>query len=203
MVSSLRYWLIQVISLTTGRLNSKIITEDQSPLGYRMWSGKSCWPFRWISAFIFTGKLAQFFFWTNHQFLDLNICTICIFKIETDVFCNRRILTNRHGILTEEAGCWIRRFITVFTTARQWLLSWARSIQSISFQTISTRLILIFNFYLPLGLPRCLFPNNPLLKSTFISDMSGFYRLPTGTTIWPVTRNLFFVPFWPVSTALQ
>jgi hypothetical protein len=111
--------------------------------------------------------------------------------METDVFCKTRLLINRNGILTEKAGCWTRRFITVFTTSRQRLLSWARSIQSVSSQTISTSPFLICYFYLRLRLPRCLFPNNLLEKPTFNSDTSDFYRLPSGTRIWPVTRNCF------------
>jgi hypothetical protein len=52
-----------------------------------------------------------------------------------------------------------RRFITVFTRALYWPLSWARSIQSIPSYPISLRSILILFTHLRLGLPFGLFPS--------------------------------------------
>jgi hypothetical protein len=52
-----------------------------------------------------------------------------------------------------------RRFITVFTGALHWSLSWARSIQSILPHPISLRSILVLSSYLRLGLPSGLFPS--------------------------------------------
>jgi hypothetical protein len=49
-------------------------------------------------------------------------------------------------------------FITVFTRALHWFLSWATSIQSIPFHSISLRSILILPTHLRLGLPSGLFP---------------------------------------------
>jgi hypothetical protein len=46
-----------------------------------------------------------------------------------------------------------RRFITIFTTARHWSLSWARRIQSTSSHTVSPRFVLILSSKLCLGLP--------------------------------------------------
>jgi hypothetical protein len=46
-----------------------------------------------------------------------------------------------------------RRFITIFTRAHQWSLSWPRSIQSIPPHLISRRFILILYTHLHLGLP--------------------------------------------------
>jgi hypothetical protein len=51
-----------------------------------------------------------------------------------------------------------RRFITVFTRALHWSLSWARSIQSVPSHPISLRSILILSTYLRLGLPNGLLP---------------------------------------------
>jgi hypothetical protein len=50
---------------------------------------------------------------------------------------------------------WTRRFITVFTTARQSSLSWVRWIQS----TTCLRSIIILSFHLRLGLPNVRFPS--------------------------------------------
>jgi hypothetical protein len=68
-----------------------------------------------------------------------------------------------------------RRFITVFTRALHWSLSWARSIQSILSHPISLRTILILSTYLRLGLPCGLFPSgfrtnilHAVLFSTFV-----------------------------------
>jgi hypothetical protein len=52
-----------------------------------------------------------------------------------------------------------RRFITVFTTALHWSLSWASSIQSLPSYPISPRSILILSTLLRLCLPSGLFPS--------------------------------------------
>jgi hypothetical protein len=53
-----------------------------------------------------------------------------------------------------------RRLITVFTAARQWSLSGARSIESTTFHLISRRLVVILHSYhLRLGLQSGLFPS--------------------------------------------
>jgi hypothetical protein len=53
----------------------------------------------------------------------------------------------------------IRRFITVFTRALHWSLSWAKSIHSILPHNISLIYILIFFAHLRLSLPSGLFPS--------------------------------------------
>jgi hypothetical protein len=50
-----------------------------------------------------------------------------------------------------------RRFITVFTRALHWSLSWPRSIQSIPSHPISLRSTLMLSTNLSLGLPSGLF----------------------------------------------
>jgi hypothetical protein len=52
-----------------------------------------------------------------------------------------------------------QRFITVFTIALHWSLSWARSIQSIPSHYISLRSGLIVSTHLRLGLPSCILPS--------------------------------------------
>jgi hypothetical protein len=52
-----------------------------------------------------------------------------------------------------------RKFITMFTRALHWSLSWPRSIQSISSHPISLRPILILSTHLRLVLPSGLFPS--------------------------------------------
>jgi hypothetical protein len=51
-----------------------------------------------------------------------------------------------------------RKFITLFTRALHWFLSWTRSIQSIPSHPISLRSILILSTHLRLCLPSGLFP---------------------------------------------
>jgi hypothetical protein len=51
-----------------------------------------------------------------------------------------------------------RRFITVFTRALHWFISWAWSIQSVPSHPISLRSILILSTHLHLALPSGLFP---------------------------------------------
>jgi hypothetical protein len=53
-----------------------------------------------------------------------------------------------------------RRFITVFTRALQWSLSWARSTKSTPSRPISLRSILILSTHLRLGLPSSLLPSS-------------------------------------------
>jgi hypothetical protein len=53
----------------------------------------------------------------------------------------------------------IRRFITVFTRALHWSLSWVTSMQSILSRPISLRSILILSTHLRIGIPSCLFPS--------------------------------------------
>jgi hypothetical protein len=59
------------------------------------------------------------------------------------------------------------RFITVFTRAHHWYLSWVRCIQSQPPYPISLRSILILSSYLYLGLPNGLFPPGFPTKSLY------------------------------------
>jgi hypothetical protein len=52
-----------------------------------------------------------------------------------------------------------QKFITVFTRALHWSLSWARSIHSIPPHPIPLRFILMLSSYLRLGLPSDLYPS--------------------------------------------
>jgi hypothetical protein len=67
-----------------------------------------------------------------------------------------------------------RRFITVFTRTLHWSISWARSIQSLPFYTISLRSILILSTHLCLSFPSGLFPTNILYE--FIFSPSCYMR---------------------------
>jgi hypothetical protein len=55
--------------------------------------------------------------------------------------------------------CATRGFITVFTRAIPWSLSWARSTQSITRHPVSLKSILLLSTHLRLGLPSHLFPS--------------------------------------------
>jgi hypothetical protein len=61
----------------------------------------------------------------------------------------------------------IGKFITVFTRAHHWLLSWARLIQSMPPHPISLRSILILSSYLWLGLHNRLFVSCSLTKTRY------------------------------------
>jgi hypothetical protein len=75
-----------------------------------------------------------------------------------------------------------QRFITVFTIALQWSLSWATSIQSIQPHPVTLRSILILSSHLHLGLPRGLlpygFPTKILCAHLFFSMHATFPAHP-------------------------
>jgi hypothetical protein len=78
---------------------------------------------------------------------------------------------------------WIRSFFTMFTRVRQWSLSWARCIQSISTyqptHPIFLRSILMSSSHLRLRLPRGLFPSCfPIKKFVCISQLSHVSYMP-------------------------
>jgi hypothetical protein len=82
-----------------------------------------------------------------------------------------------------------RRFITVFTRARHWSLSWVRRIQWKHSKTISLRFILILSFHLHLGLPSGLFP------SGFPSQIfMHFSSLPRVLNAPPMPSSLTWLP---------
>jgi hypothetical protein len=64
------------------------------------------------------------------------------------------------------------RFITMFTTASQWTLSWARWIQYTSSYTVSLRSTLILSYHLCLGLPSGLFPPSEFPTKILSSHLS-------------------------------
>jgi hypothetical protein len=69
-----------------------------------------------------------------------------------------------------------QRFITVFTRALYWSLSWARSIKFIPLHSISLRFILILSTHVRLGLPSSLFPSGfptNILKLIFLIGIVG------------------------------
>jgi hypothetical protein len=74
-----------------------------------------------------------------------------------------------------------RRFITVFTRARQWSVSWVRSIQSTPSHPISSRSILILSSNLRIG----------RLISLLLSDWLKFYKhfssLPCMLYVQPIS----------------
>jgi hypothetical protein len=74
-----------------------------------------------------------------------------------------------------------RRFITVFTRALHWSLSWARSIQSIPPHPTSLRSILILSTHLRLGLPSGLFPSGFPINIVYAFLLSPFvlYACPS------------------------
>jgi hypothetical protein len=69
-----------------------------------------------------------------------------------------------------------RKFITVFTRARPWSLSWTRSIQSIQPHSISPRSILILSTHLHLRLPSG-FPTDILYLTLHENTVIAIYIL--------------------------
>jgi hypothetical protein len=82
-----------------------------------------------------------------------------------------------------------QRFITVFTRALHWSLSWARSIQSIPPNPIYLRSILILSTHLHLGLPGGLSPAGfpTIILYAFLFTPSVLHVLP----IWSLFTWLF------------
>jgi hypothetical protein len=83
--------------------------------------------------------------WFSHtqRVSTTNSASSCIFKscatITKYMGQSSSSEANSHLVSQEIPGpLWNRRFITVFTRARHWSLSWARWIQSIPFHPIST-----------------------------------------------------------------
>jgi hypothetical protein len=72
-----------------------------------------------------------------------------------------------------------RKFITMFTRALNWSLSWGRSIQSIPRHPISLRPILVLSIHLYLSLPRGIFPSGfptNILYTFLFSPTHATYR---------------------------
>jgi hypothetical protein len=79
-----------------------------------------------------------------------------------------------------------RMFITVFTRALCWSLSWVRSIQSI----LSHPVILILSTNLRLGLLSGLFPSGFLLSPRQVADRGD------GLQLWRVAENILNNQSW-------
>jgi hypothetical protein len=84
-----------------------------------------------------------------------------------------------------------QRFVTVFTTARHWSLSWVRRIHSTTSQPISLTSILILSSHLRLGLSSVLFPSGyptEILYAFHIVSMratcAAHLPPPPDLTIW-------------------
>lgn len=93
------------------------------------------------------------YLWVNSVLVNLMI-TICL----TQVLKN---LPKSYGM---------QRYITVFTRACHWPLSWANLIQSIPPRLIFLRQILIFFPHVRVGLPSCLFPSGFPLNTYMCSS---------------------------------
>jgi hypothetical protein len=99
----------------------------------------------------------------NSSFACRPTIRCCVKEILTSHFMELRALLEKPPVVqlfkNVPALYGTRRFITVFTRALHWSLSWDRSIQSIPSHTISLRSILILSTHLRLGLPSGLFPS--------------------------------------------
>jgi hypothetical protein len=85
----------------------------------------------------------------------------CRWSLQGIYVWKRRLMSWKHNLRTDSflrsstrkdvpTFYGTRRSIIVFTTARHWTISWAKSIQSIPFHPISVRFILILSSHLPL-----------------------------------------------------
>jgi hypothetical protein len=78
-----------------------------------------------------------------------------------------------------------RRFITLFTRALHWSLSWVRAIQYIPSHPISLRPILILSTHLRLYFPSGLFPSGFSTNILYAFLFSAFCYLPCPShTLW-------------------
>jgi hypothetical protein len=79
-------------------------------------------------------------------------------------------------------GTW--RFTAMFTTARYWSLSWARSIQSIPYYSSVLRSILILSTHFRLSLHSVLFPSCFLINILYALRFSPFvlHALPISSS---------------------
>ena len=137
----------------------------------------------------------------SHQFLDPNIWTTCNLKMERAFFRKTRLLTNRHGILTEKAGSWTRRIMTVFTTALQWLPS-NNPPHILPNHFYKTH----FNILFPSTLTssEVSFSPQQSVREVYI-QFRHVWLLPSSgrdKNLAPRNSKLFLVPFWTISTDL-
>jgi hypothetical protein len=78
-----------------------------------------------------------------------------------------------------------RKFVTVFTRALHWSLSWTRSIQSTPSNLISQRSIFVFSTHLRNGLPSAFFPSDFATNILYAILFSQFvlHALPISSSL--------------------
>jgi hypothetical protein len=98
----------------------------------------------------------------------------------------------KHKLTQQDAL--LEDFITMFTLALHWSLSWARSIESIQPSPISLRSILISSSYACVGLPSGLFPSGfPIKNNTFISFLPHAFQVFWFNFFKHALLNVFFI----------
>jgi hypothetical protein len=87
-----------------------------------------------------------------------------------------------------------RRFITVFTSALNYSLSWVRSVQSIPNQSIFLRSILILPTHLRLSLPSGFFPSGSYTNNLYAFLFSPFRpTCPANTILLDLTILIIII----------
>jgi hypothetical protein len=132
--------------------------EEKRPLGrltHPTSSSKICWFWHRKCRPV---RYSVSLFWPLSKTANLPLSSLCMFAPWCRILFEKLIVIQ----LIKKYPCFLhgtRSFITVFTKARHWTLSWASWNQLAQSIPISERSRLILSSHLRLGLPSCLLPS--------------------------------------------